>query len=143
MNPRHRDRVAFLRIQSGKFERAMEVQVHRTGQTLKLSKPHTFLGSERELLEEAWPGDVVGLFDPGELRIGDTLFNGPRVEYQGIPRFAPEHFARVKLKDPMRRKHLSAGSSSSARRAPSSSSSAPSSATRTPSSARSASSSSR
>ncbi len=109
MNPRHRDRVAFLRIQSGRFERAMEVVVHRTGQTLKLSKPHTFLGSERELLDEAWPGDVVGLFDPGELRIGDTLYVGPRVEYQGIPRFAPEYFARVKLKDPMRRKHLSAG----------------------------------
>ncbi len=109
MNPRHRDRVAFLRIQSGRFERAMEVIVHRTGQTLKLSKPHTFLGSERELLDEAWPGDVVGLFDPGELRIGDTLYVGPRVEYQGIPRFAPEYFARVKLKDPMRRKHLSAG----------------------------------
>ena len=109
MNPRHRDRVAFLRIQSGKFERGMEVIVHRTGQTLKLSKPHTFLGGERELLDEAWPGDVVGLFDPGELRIGDTLFVKDRVEYQGIPRFAPEHFARVKLKDPMRRKHLSAG----------------------------------
>jgi peptide chain release factor 3 len=109
MNPRHRDRVAFLRIQSGRFERAMEVQVHRTGQTLKLSKPHTFLGSDRELLEEAWPGDVVGLFDPGELRIGDTLYVGPKLEYQGIPRFAPEHFARVKLKDPMRRKHLAAG----------------------------------
>ncbi|GDX78724.1 peptide chain release factor 3 [Deltaproteobacteria bacterium] len=109
MNPRHRDRVAFLRIQSGKFERAMEVTVHRTGAILKLSKPHTFLGSERELLDEAWPGDVVGLFDPGELRIGDTLFVKDKVEYQGIPRFAPEHFARVKLKDPMRRKHLSAG----------------------------------
>ncbi len=109
MNPRHRDRVAFLRIQSGRFEKAMEVVIHRTGAVLKLSKPHTFLGSERELLEEAWPGDVVGLFDPGELRIGDTLFVKDRVEYQGIPRFAPEHFARVKLKDPMRRKHLSAG----------------------------------
>jgi peptide chain release factor 3 len=109
MNPRHRDRVAFLRIQSGKFERGMEVVIHRTGETLKLSKPHTFLGSERELLEEAWPGDVIGLFDPGALRIGDSLYVKDAVEYAGIPRFAPEHFARVKLRDPMRRKHLSNG----------------------------------
>jgi peptide chain release factor 3 len=109
MNPRHRDRVAFLRVQSGKFERGMEVRLHRTGEAIKLAKPHTFLGSERELLEEAWPGDVVGLFDPGALRIGDSLYAGDAVEYQGIPRFAPEWFARVKLKDPMRRKHLSTG----------------------------------
>ncbi|MBM4389630.1 MAG: peptide chain release factor 3 [Deltaproteobacteria bacterium] len=109
MNPRHRDRVAFLRVQSGKFERGMEVSIHRSGETIKLAKPHTFLGSERELLDEAWPGDVIGLFDPGALRIGDSLYVKDRVEYQGIPRFAPEHFARVKLKDPMRRKHLTTG----------------------------------
>jgi peptide chain release factor 3 len=109
MNPRHRDRVAFMRIQSGKFERGMEVTIHRTGEKLKLAKPHTFLAQERTELEEAWPGDVVGLFDPGELRIGDTLYVGPRIAYQGIPRFAPEYFARVKLKDPLKRKHLVAG----------------------------------
>jgi peptide chain release factor 3 len=109
MNPRHRDRVAFLRVQSGRFERGMEVTIHRTGETIKLAKPHSFLASERTLVEEAWPGDVIGLFDPGALRIGDTLFQGPELAYQGIPRFAPEWFARVKLKDPLRRKHLVAG----------------------------------
>jgi peptide chain release factor 3 len=109
MNPRHRDRVAFLRVQSGRFERGMEVQVHRTGETIKLAKPHSFLAAERELVDEAWPGDIVGLFDPGALRIGDTLFAGEPVAYQGIPRFAPEWFGRVKLKDPLKRKHLQAG----------------------------------
>lgn len=109
MNPRHRDRVAFMRIQSGKFERGMDVTVHRTGGKLRLSKPHAFLASDRAELEEAWPGDIVGLFDPGELRIGDTLYVGDPVSYQGIPRFAPEYFARVKLKDPLKRKHLVAG----------------------------------
>jgi len=110
MNPRHRDRVAFLRIQSGRFERGMDVKIHRTGETLRLAKPHSFLASERTEVEEAWPGDVLGLFDPGTLRIGDTLYVGePPVEYRGIPRFAPEHFARVKLKDPLKRKHLQNG----------------------------------
>jgi peptide chain release factor 3 len=109
MNPRHRDRVAFMRIQSGRFERGMDVIVDRTGEPLRLAKPHNFLASERAEVEEAWPGDVVGLFDPGNLRIGDTLFVKDAVTYQGIPRFAPEHFARVKLKDPLKRKHLVAG----------------------------------
>jgi peptide chain release factor 3 len=109
MNPRHRDRVAFLRVQSGRFERGMDVKLHRTGETLRLSKPHSFLAQERNIVEEAWPGDIVGLFDPGQLRIGDTLYVGDPIVYEGIPRFAPEHFARVKLKDPLKRKHLVAG----------------------------------
>jgi peptide chain release factor 3 len=109
MNPRHRDRVAFMRVQSGRFERGMDVKVHRTGEVVRLSKPHSFLAQERNIVEEAWPGDVVGLFDPGQLRIGDTLFVGEPLAYEGIPRFAPEHFARVKLKDPLKRKHLVAG----------------------------------
>ncbi|MEN9787194.1 MAG: peptide chain release factor 3 [Pseudomonadota bacterium] len=109
MNPRHRDRVAFMRIQSGRFERGMDVVVHRSGESIRLAKPHSFLASEREEVNEAWPGDVVGLFDPGNLRIGDTLYVKDRVEYQGIPRFAPEYFARMKLRDPLKRKHLVAG----------------------------------
>ncbi len=109
MNPRHRDRVAFLRIQSGKFERGMDAVLHRTGETIRLSKPHSFLASERAEVSEAWPGDVVGLFDPGTLRIGDTLYVGDALVYEGIPRFAPEWFARVKLRDPLKRKHLVAG----------------------------------
>jgi peptide chain release factor 3 len=109
MNPRHRDRIAFLRVVSGRFERGMEALVARTGETLRLNKPHTFVASERSLVDEAVPGDIVGLFDPGALRIGDTLSTEAGVRFAGIPRFAPEHFARVKLADPARRKALQAG----------------------------------
>jgi peptide chain release factor 3 len=109
MNPKHRDRIAFVRVVSGTFERGMEATVARNSKVLRLSKPHTFMAAERSIVEEAAPGDIVGLFDPGELRIGDTLFVGEPIEFQGIPRFAPEHFARVKLRDPTRRKHLQEG----------------------------------
>jgi peptide chain release factor 3 len=109
MNPRHRDRIAFMRVVSGQFERGMDVQVARTEGKLRLSKPHTFLAQERSIVDEAAPGDIVGLYDPGELRIGDTLYTGPKVEFKNIPRFAPEHFARIRLKDPTRRKHLQEG----------------------------------
>ncbi len=109
MNPKHRDRIAFMRVVSGKFERGMEVRLARTGKTLRMNKPHTFLAAERSIVEEAVPGDIVGLYDPGELRIGDTLSTGAPVVFQGIPRFAPEFFARVRLKDPMRRKQLQDG----------------------------------
>lgn len=109
MNPRHRDRIAFMRVVSGTFERGMEVRLARTGKTLKLSKPHSFMASERSIVDDAMPGDIVGLYDPGELRIGDTLHTGQDVRFQGIPRFAPELFCRVILKDPTKRKHLSNG----------------------------------
>jgi peptide chain release factor 3 len=109
MNPRHRDRIAFMRVVSGVFERGMTVTLPRTGQSIKLSKPHSFIASERSIVEDAMPGDIVGLYDPGELRIGDTLYEGPEVRFQGIPRFAPELFTRVILKDPTRRKHLQNG----------------------------------
>ncbi|MFT4627154.1 MAG: peptide chain release factor 3 [Myxococcota bacterium] len=109
MNPRHRDRIAFMRVASGQFERGMEVVVARSGKKLRLRKPHTFMASERSIVEEAVPGDIVGLYDPGELRLGDTLYVGEKIAYQGIPRFAPEHFARIRLKDPTRRKHLQSG----------------------------------
>ncbi|TNE92751.1 MAG: peptide chain release factor 3 [Deltaproteobacteria bacterium] len=109
MNPRHRDRIAFLRVVSGMFERNMEVNLARTGKTLKLAKPHSFMASERSIVEEGAPGDIIGLYDPGEFRIGDTLAVGDILEFQGIPRFAPEHFARVRLKDPTKRKHLQNG----------------------------------
>ena len=109
MNPRHRDRIAFLRIVSGEFRRDMEATVGRSEEVLKLSKPHSFLAQERSIVDEAHPGDIVGLFDPGKLRIGDTLAEGRALKFGGIPRFAPEHFARVVLKDPMRRKQLDTG----------------------------------
>lgn len=109
MNPRHRDRIAFMRVVSGQFERGMEVKVARSNKTLRLSKPHTFMASERSIVDDASPGDIVGLYDPGELRLGDTLYAKEAVEFQGIPRFAPEYFARVRLKDPTKRKHLENG----------------------------------
>ncbi len=110
MNPRHRDRIAFMRVVSGAFERGMEVVVARTGKAIRLSKPHSFMASERSIVDDAVAGDIVGLYDPGELRIGDTLFaGGDAVRFQGIPRFAPELFSRIILKDPTRRKHLGEG----------------------------------
>lgn len=109
MNPRHRDRIAFCRIVSGAFERGMEVTVARTGGKLKLSAPHSFMAGERSIVDDGVPGDIIGLYDPGELRIGDTLYAGEPVRFVGIPRFAPELFSRVVLKDPTRRKHLQKG----------------------------------
>jgi peptide chain release factor 3 len=109
MNPRHRDRIAFVRVVSGPFERGMDVTLARTGKTLRLANPHTFMASERSIVEEAVPGDIVGLYDPGEFRLGDTISAGPPVRFLGSPRFAPEHFARVRLLDPTRRKHLTKG----------------------------------
>ena len=106
MNPRHRDRVAFLRVVSGRFERGMTVTIGRTGEPLRMTNPHTFMADERSIVEQAYPGDIVGLYDPGKLRIGDTLALGRRLKFAGIPRFAPEHFARVTLENPLKRKQL-------------------------------------
>ena len=110
MDPAHRDRVAFMRICSGRFERNMEVKHARLNENVKLARPLHFFGQERVVIEEAWPGDIVGLLDTsGELRIGDTLSKGARFEYAGVPRFSPEHFARVTILDPMKRKQLQKG----------------------------------
>ena len=110
MNPRHRDGIAFMRVVSGKFERGMDAVIGRSEEVLRLSKPHTFLGDERSLVEEAWPGDIVGLYDTGKLRVGDTLSGDwAPLKFAGIPRFAPEHFMTVRLDDPMKRKALDTG----------------------------------
>jgi len=109
MNPRHRDGIAFMRVVSGKFERGMDAVIGRSEEVLRLSKPHTFLGDERSLVEEAWPGDIVGLYNTGKLRVGDTLSNAGPLKFAGIPRFAPEHFVTVRLEDPMKRKALDSG----------------------------------
>lgn len=109
MNPRHRDRIAFMRVVSGKFERGMDVKIGRSGEKLRLSKPHTFMAQERSIVDEAWPGDIVGLYDSGKIRLGDTLATGGKLQFEGIPRFAPEHFARVRLEDPLKRKQLVEG----------------------------------
>lgn len=110
MDPQHRDRVAFMRVCSGKFTRAMSVKHARLDETVKLSRPLNFFAQERVMIEEAWPGDIVGLLDTsGELRIGDTLCEGGRFEYQGVPRFSPEYFAGVLIRDPLKRKQLKKG----------------------------------
>ncbi|MBJ96337.1 MAG: peptide chain release factor 3 [Rickettsiales bacterium] len=109
MNPRHRDRVAFLRVVSGRFRRGMDARIGRSGANLRLTEPHTFMADERAIVSEAWAGDIVGMYDPGKLRIGDTLSSGEVLRFDGIPRFAPEHFARAVLEDPMKRKQLDAG----------------------------------
>lgn len=109
MNRAHRDRVAFLRVCSGHFERGMKVKLVRTGRELRLANPTTFLAQERTIVEEGYAGDVVGIFDPGAFEIGDTLTQRSSFQFEGIPSFAPEHFVRVLMVDPMRRKQLKAG----------------------------------
>ena len=108
MDPRHRDRVAFLRICSGAYEPGMEATVARTGRRLRLAPPQEFMAQERRQGLGAVAGDVVGLHDRGDLRVGDTLSVEP-LEFPGVPRFSPEHFALVRLENPLRRKQLDKG----------------------------------
>ncbi len=110
MDPNHRDRVAFLRVCSGRFKRGMSATHARLQKDFILSRPLHFFAQERELIEEAWPGDIVGLVDTtGSFRIGDTLHEGSTIEYEGVPRFSPEYFASVVLNDPLKRKQLKKG----------------------------------
>lgn len=109
MDPNHRDRIAFMRICSGRYEKDMEASLVRTGESIKLSQTRQFMGQDREIVDEAFPGDVVGLYDPGMFRIGDTLTEGSDIRYDEVPRFSPEHFARVKVQDAFKRKHLKKG----------------------------------
>ena len=109
MDPNHRDRVAFLRICSGRFTRGLEVTHARTGKSMTLSRPLHFLAQERTVIDEAWSGDIIGLWDPGILRIGDALCTDSIHSFEGIPRFSPEHFVRVRLSEPMKRKQLKKG----------------------------------
>ena len=100
MDPRHRDRVAFVRVCSGRFEKDMTVQHARTGKTIRLSRPQKLFGQDREVVEDAYPGDVIGLNNPGMFAIGDTLYLGPKVEYEGIPCFSPEIFSWLRNPNP-------------------------------------------
>ncbi|MDB4897470.1 MAG: peptide-chain-release factor 3 [Firmicutes bacterium] len=109
MNPAHRDRIAFLRICSGKFERGMSVKHVRLGKEVKLAQPQQFMAQDRTIVDEAYAGDIIGLFDPGIFRIGDTLCQGEALEFEGIPSFSPEHFARVSFRDAMKSKHFQKG----------------------------------
>ena len=109
MDPAHRDRIAFLRICSGKFQRGMKVQQHRIGKEVILSNATIFMAQDRTNIEEAYPGDIIGIHNHGTIKIGDTFSQKEPLKITGIPHFAPEHFCRVRLKDPLRIKHLQKG----------------------------------
>ncbi|MCZ0704121.1 peptide chain release factor 3 [Natronobacillus azotifigens] len=110
MNPAHRDRVAFLRVCSGKFERGMTVKLPRTNKTIKLSQTQQFVASSRDTVDEAYPGDIIGIYDPGVYRIGDTLLTGKdNFVYDELPQFPPELFKRVTAKNVMKSKQFKKG----------------------------------
>ncbi len=110
MNKAHRDRIAFMRICTGKFEAGMEVKHVQGGRNLRLSQPQQIMASERKIVEEAYAGDIIGVFDPGIFSIGDTIcMTNEQFQYEGIPTFAPEHFERVRQVDTMKRKQFIKG----------------------------------
>ncbi|MEQ9332731.1 peptide chain release factor 3 [Thalassobaculum sp.] len=107
MDPKHRDRIAFVRLSSGHFKRGMKLKHIRSGKFMTMHTPVLFLARDRETAEEAWPGDIIGIPNHGNLRIGDTLTEGEELHVTGIPSFAPELLQRVRPSDPMKMKHLS------------------------------------
>jgi len=109
MDPKHRDRVAFVRVCSGKFEKDMTVNHARTGKQVRLSRPQKLFAQDREVIEEAYPGDVIGLNNPGVFAIGDTIYVGQKLEYEGIPSFSPELFAYLRNPNPSKFKQFQKG----------------------------------
>ena len=109
MNPAHRDRLAFVRIVSGEFKKGMTVYHSGTDKQIQLKQPQQFMADEREAVESAYAGDIIGLFDPGVFHLGDALSDGPKLRFSSIPVFAPEHFARVRPEDSMKRKQFLKG----------------------------------
>jgi len=109
LDPRHRDRVAFMRVCSGKFQRDMEVTVTRSGRRLRLPRALKIFGQERHTMDEAFPGDIVGVVCPGEFLLGDTLCEGQPVQYEPLPQFSPEMFAVLECHDTSRRKQFDRG----------------------------------
>ena len=110
MNKAHRDRIAFMRICSGKFEAGMEVNHVQGGKKIRLSQPQQMMAQDRKIVEEAYAGDIIGVFDPGIFSIGDTVCApGEQIEFEGIPTFAPEHFAKIRQVDTMKRKQFIKG----------------------------------
>jgi peptide chain release factor 3 len=106
MDPNHRDRVAFVRLVSGRFRRGMKLKQSGTGKQLSVHNPILFFAQEREVVDEAWPGDIIGIPNHGVLRVGDTLSESEALAFTGIPNFAPEILRRVRLNDVMKAKHL-------------------------------------
>ncbi|WP_106478237.1 peptide chain release factor 3 [Phytohalomonas tamaricis] len=109
MDPRHRDRVAFLRVCSGKYDKNMKMRHVRLGKDVKIADALTFMAADRAHVEEAWPGDIIGLHNHGTIQIGDTFTAGEDMRFTGIPHFAPELFKRVRLRDPLKAKQLQKG----------------------------------
>ena len=109
MNPEHRDCAAFVRVTSGHFRRGVDAIHAGTGKKMKLSTPHTLMGDTRSIMEEAYPGDIVSVFNPGHLKIGSTLYEADPLTFNVIPLFTPEHFMKVMTKDPFKRKQLREG----------------------------------
>lgn len=109
MDPRHRDRVAFIRVCTGKFEKDMTVNHARTGKTIRLSRPQKLFAQDRESIDVAYPGDVIGLNNPGVFAIGDTIYNGQKLEYEGIPSFSPELYAILRNPNPSKFKQFQKG----------------------------------
>ncbi len=109
MDPAHRDRIAFLRICSGRFQRGMKVRHHRIGKDVNLSKAIIFMAQDRANVEEAYPGDIIGLHNHGTIKVGDTFTDKEVLKFTGIPSFAAEHFRRVRLKSPLKAKQLEKG----------------------------------
>ena len=106
MDPNHRDRIAMFRMASGSFKRGMKLKVQNTGKSLSVNAPIMFFASDRELAEDAFAGDVIGIPNHGVLRVGDSLSESGMVRFQGLPNFAPEILQRVRVKDPLKAKHL-------------------------------------
>lgn len=109
MNPAHRDRIAFLRICSGKFERGMTVKHVRVGKDIKLAQPQQFLAQDRDIVDTAYPGDIIGLFDPGIFRIGDSLSQAGELAFDELPTFSPELFSKVTIKNALKQKQFLKG----------------------------------
>src|SRR5205085_2676575 len=109
LDPRHRDRIAFIRICSGRFERNKFYHHVRLDKDLRFTNPATFMAQTKSIVDEAFPGDVIGLYDSGNFKIGDTLTEGEDIHFQGIPSFSPEIFKELVNTDPMKTKQLEKG----------------------------------
>ena len=106
MDPNHRDRIAMFRMASGSFKRGMKLKVQNTGKSLSVNAPIMFFASDRELADDAFAGDVIGIPNHGVLRVGDSLSETGLIRFAGLPNFAPEILQRVRVKDPLKAKHL-------------------------------------
>ena len=109
MDPKHRDRIAFVRVCSGKFERGIKLRQRSTGKTLSVNNAITFMAQDRNTTDEAWPGDIIGIPNHGTVLLGDAFSEGEDLKFTGIPCFAPEHFRRAQIRNPMKMKQLQKG----------------------------------